>query len=872
MSKHREQKHYIAFISYSTTDEKWAKWLWHKLEYYYVPSNLRKEHPELPKHLRPVFWYKQDLSGTGLENALHKELDASGYLIVICSPSSAKSDWVNKEVLRFVELGRQDKIIPLIVAGSPNARNANEECFPPALRNLPKEQELRGIDVRRKEGKQHALVDVIATLLGVRFNDLWQRHKRHRKKIIKIITSILLLLFLSGLAQMEYKRPRIEYYADYVDTWGVPTGVLPLDKDTRMHRYRSYQFTYQRTPLSEPNALKWRLAKVCYVNSKDVPQDHEDLEFVLRSAIMELSYSKQTGYLSKIQYRTAEGLVTHRQDISTYNSVFAAIADFKASTDDLGSGYAKANTTSFEKKGSSSIKRFAYERDANGYITSLTFHSNNDDDLQRSIICDANGIYGMRFERDSLGRTLQIEYMDERGNITTTKRGVAGHRYTYDTHGTINSYIFFDIQKRPILNDYNWAQCVERTDAYGNVYWGGYYDENNQLCVNSLGYAQHTYQYDEMGNNTAEVYLGVDSLPCIGVDGTAGWVAIYDENCYCVQEHYVDTAGNLCAPLMDGVPMNRYKYNSQGKCTEKSCYNVDGKPMPGEFGFSKIQWKYDRRGNCVQVSYFDTMGQPYMFFDQFSTIKRKYDSYGNCIEDAYYDDKGKMCSVDQSNVTSSRSKYNSAGQLIELTHHDAHGNLARMANNVARMVFQYDTRGNLSMKAHYGPDGKLCFDTDSIAKIKWVCDSYGNFAEKTYFDTNDKPYMYQGNFATLRQKFDQNGNHIERAYYDEKGKLVCNKKGYAVQKLKYDQRGNCVEVRNYDPNGALCLDKQGVAVYNYTYDKWGNCLHEAFYGIDNTPVVNQQGYAKAIYTYDIHNHRIEATYYDVKGGPISLEQ
>ena len=77
MADQREQKHYVAFISYSTADEKWAKWLWHSLEYYYVPSNLRKEHPELPRHLRPVFWYKQDLSGTGLEDSLHKELDAS---------------------------------------------------------------------------------------------------------------------------------------------------------------------------------------------------------------------------------------------------------------------------------------------------------------------------------------------------------------------------------------------------------------------------------------------------------------------------------------------------------------------------------------------------------------------------------------------------------------------------------------------------------------------------------------------------------------------------------------------------------------------------------------------------------------------------
>ena len=869
MSEHLEQKHYIAFISYSTADEKWAKWLWHNLEYYYVPSNLRKEHPEFPKNLRPVFWYKQDLSGTRLEKALQRELDASEYLIVICSPSSAKSDWVNKEVLRFVELDRQNKIIPLIIDGTPNATNPSEECFPPALRNLPKEQELRGIDIRRKEGKQHALVDVIATILDIRFNDLWKRHERRRNKILKIITSILLLLFLGGLALMEYKRPRIDYYADYVDTWGIPTGVIPLDKEHRMHRYRSYQFTYQRIPLSEPNALEWRLVKVCYVNSMDVPQDHEDLEFVFRKAIMELTYSKKTGYLSEIQYRDADGKVIHRQAISSYNSVFAAIADFKAATDDLGSGYAQANTTILATHRNSSIKRFAYQRNEKGHITAITFHSNNDDNLQRSITCDINGIYGMRFERDSLGRTTKVEYTDETGNITCTKKGVAGHKFTYDIHGTINSYVFYDIENQPILNNYNWARCIERTDAYGNVYWGGYYDENNHLCINSLGYAQHIYKYDEFGNNTAEIYLDVDSVPCIGTDGTAGWGAVYNEKGNCIKEYYVDTAGNLCPHLEDGIPMKKFEYNSRGYCTEISFYNEEEKPMPNMVGLSTIQFKYDRKGNCTQLSYLDTLRKPFMFFNQFSTIKRKYDANGNLIEETYFNHLGEKCSMDQSEATTWKSKYNSAGQIIEERYYDANGNLCMSADNKAQMIIQYDTRGNVCMRANYDTNGKLCFDTQNIAKIKWVFDGYGNCIEKSFFDTNDKPYLYRNDFATVKQKFDQNGNNIEKAFYGEDGKLICCQQNYALQKMQYDKRGYCIEIKNFDQHEKLCLDIRGVAIYSYVYDKWGNCLNEAFYGTDNAPIANKQGYAKAIYSYDIHNHRIQALYYDVKGRLIS---
>ena len=192
-----EQMKYYAFISYNSADEKWAKWLQHNLEYYHVPSALCKEYPDLPKKIRPVFWYKQDLSGTKLKEALSKELESSKYLIVVCSPESAKSVWVNDEVLSFLEQGKGDKIIPFIVGGTPHAQNPNEECFPPALLTLKREEEIRGIDVRRKEGKQHALVDVIATMFGIRFDELWQRHKKSQRR--KIIISLLFLLAIISI-------------------------------------------------------------------------------------------------------------------------------------------------------------------------------------------------------------------------------------------------------------------------------------------------------------------------------------------------------------------------------------------------------------------------------------------------------------------------------------------------------------------------------------------------------------------------------------------------------------------------------------------------------------------------------------------------
>ena len=130
---------YFAFISYSHTDKEIAKKLQKKLEHYHLPSELQKNSPNLPENLKPIFMDESNLVAKGsLKIALQTNLEQSNYLIVICSPSSAKSEEVNDEVDYFIKLGRKEHIIPLIIDGKPHSNN---ECFPPALLALSREEE-----------------------------------------------------------------------------------------------------------------------------------------------------------------------------------------------------------------------------------------------------------------------------------------------------------------------------------------------------------------------------------------------------------------------------------------------------------------------------------------------------------------------------------------------------------------------------------------------------------------------------------------------------------------------------------------------------------------------------------------------------------
>lgn len=197
---------YYAFISYKREDEEWAIWLQHKLEHYKLPSNLNGR-TDLPKEIRPVFKDTSELNPGNLPQQIHEALEQSSYLIVICSPRSAKSEWVNREVETFIGMGRTDKIIPFIIDGNAFSKNPETECFPSALCNLPAEQEILGANINEM-GRDAAAVKVVAQMFVIRFDELWQRYEREQRKKRRwiIVASIVGFLAMAGVAFWMYTQ------------------------------------------------------------------------------------------------------------------------------------------------------------------------------------------------------------------------------------------------------------------------------------------------------------------------------------------------------------------------------------------------------------------------------------------------------------------------------------------------------------------------------------------------------------------------------------------------------------------------------------------------------------------------------------------
>lgn len=198
------RQRYKAFISYSHRDLKTAVWLHRALEAYRAPRKLTQGQDDRAwRSLRPIFRDRDELSASlDLSETIRSALDRSDALIVLCSPASAASRWVDQEVAHFLK-GRDTGRIICVVAPSAPLEAPVETLLPPALRAaLPTGVEPLAVDLRRDgDGRRLARLKIAAQLLGVRLDQLVQRDARRRLQLMAAFTTAAVILAI-GMGAM----------------------------------------------------------------------------------------------------------------------------------------------------------------------------------------------------------------------------------------------------------------------------------------------------------------------------------------------------------------------------------------------------------------------------------------------------------------------------------------------------------------------------------------------------------------------------------------------------------------------------------------------------------------------------------------------
>lgn len=222
---------YRAFLSYSHADRDQVRKLHHALETYRIPAKLVGTNTPVgavPRRLTPIFRDREELPASAdLGGQLTAALDNSQFLVVLCSPASARSHWVNEEIKHFKRTKGEGRVLALVLSGEPYAskmagREA-EECFPPALRfRLGPDGELSdspaepiAADQRsHADGVRLARLKLIAGLTGLPLDDIVQREAQRRiQQMSAVVAASLAGVAVTGGLAIYATQQRIEAQA-----------------------------------------------------------------------------------------------------------------------------------------------------------------------------------------------------------------------------------------------------------------------------------------------------------------------------------------------------------------------------------------------------------------------------------------------------------------------------------------------------------------------------------------------------------------------------------------------------------------------------------------------------------------------------------
>ena len=208
--------HYNAFISYRhhPSDIKVAEQIHRGLEHYRIPKPLnQKIHTKLR-----LFRDKEELPITSnLTDTITQALNNSEYLIVICSPHTRESIWVQREIETFLQTHDRTRILTVIAEGEPynvipEILCAEEQLDPITGQTVSVPVEPLSCDWRASKRKAYReeLPRLAAALLECGYDELRQRERQYQTRRMAAIFSAALAAALTLSAYVIHNSIKIQ--------------------------------------------------------------------------------------------------------------------------------------------------------------------------------------------------------------------------------------------------------------------------------------------------------------------------------------------------------------------------------------------------------------------------------------------------------------------------------------------------------------------------------------------------------------------------------------------------------------------------------------------------------------------------------------
>ena len=801
---------YYAFISYKHEDEKWAVWLQRQLQSYRLSPSVRRNHPELPARLTPVFLDKTNLTPGILDDGLKDEVQASKYLIVICSRHAHEnSRFLDDEIGYFLEGGADiSRIIPFIVDPS---EQPEKTCFPGRLQDICEERSILGANIH-EGGSRRALLKVIAYMHGLRLEEIESEDRRRRKRMVMRAAAAAVVLLAASAAGIwhywDYYVPKTRYYVDYTERYGVPEGIGALDREEAVRTGERYAIVSSRHKVRELRHEN-SYGRIC------PPPESEDLE---RPARAVYEYGEDGGLHRVICYDENDIPVLSMDyvnestvDLTQYgeSDAYAEAAFLRSHM--TANGNALHDLTYSGAK--SSIVRYLVDYDENGFVKEVRYVSNP---LHNLAAADADGAGGIRYVRDEKGRPVRLQYIACVGESRCAavpedyvpagiRGGVYELRYQYDGQDNLTEYTYIGEDGKPVTSAWNLASESLEYDEYHNMIRNVCCGVDGELSETPEGCAVIERTLDERGNIEEEQYLDRNLQNTEIIYGYYFVKREMDEYGNVVKESYFDREGNPTAD-MTGTAVQTCVYDEAGRKTEMRKYGPDGEPVLNNYGVFCTKSVYDERGNITEIDFLGTDEKPVLCRDGAAILKEDYDEAGNPV-------------------------------LVRTFGPD--GEPVVCVFGYAQMAQEYDSRGNLSRVRYLDENGEPMLNNEGLSSVEKVCDERGNITRLSYFGKDGEPVESNEGVAILEQSFDDYGNLCVCACYGADGLPAVNVFGYARMEMEYDARAHMTEQRIYGTDGEPADNAYGWSVWKGEYNLKGDLIRSEYSAADGTILLSE---------------------------------
>ena len=865
---------YFAFISYKRQDEKWARWLKKRLQTYRLPNKTHRRHKELPLRCVPVFMDKTNLTPGPLEEELRDEVQSSKFLIVICSRAAHdNSKYLDIETRLFLEGGgTPDRIIPFIVDKSDKPE---KECFPLFFQELNERCSINGANIF-DSGKRKAFLKVIAAMHGLKLEEIVSDDSRRQTRK-RVFAAAAALALAAGLYfALDYYLPHTSYYLDYVEQYGVPKGIHALTPDEMRAVGNHYTFVTRQGKVRE----------LRYENAAGQLAAHVMLDDVEAPVYNEYEYSETSGRLLRttlydidkkpimiMEYK-ANVNDTKSQAIDLQSPGVYSPAAF------LSAHLSESNTFLYHSadrgpSAKSSITRYLVDYDENGFVMERRYVSDKDVNYSAT---DADGISGIRYERDALGRMTKTYLLtfvgsglsaEDPGNyaVIGIRSGVWGYAFEYDENDNHAGTRCFGKDGAPVINPATGFCSLEaQYDSQHHQQEVCFLDTHGELMLNAEGYASYTCAYDGMGREITLRYYGVNYEPIISVYGYASREKEYNEQ---GKECAVSFYGLSGEPVLyeKAFWKQTTEFDDQQRVVKESNYGTDGNLISssGQYAFATVEYPAE---NVEKLSYFGADGLPCLV-NGASCQVIQYDKYGRDVKRSYYGPDHQLVLCGDGYAVAEYA-YDRQGNVQEMKFLGTDEQPIITSYGFAGCKCVHNGSGLLEKMSYFGVDGKPVRKESGEAGFTLTYDRQLNAVKKRYFDENGNPAMVSDGFSYWTHDYDQRGNILRESYYDGEGNLTAIFDGYAVIEVDYDEYGNEAAQRFLGPDQklTLCADGYACCAYQHIYHENGKTVRETCLGTDEQPILTVFGFFIVETEYDLYGRAVQQRYLGIHNEPV----